>query len=155
MKKLLSILLVLALAFSLVACKGSAPADTAGETKGETKEEASDEIGMIKVSGTDLSVRPDAAEVLTVDKLQEVVNYFYKHTAELENKSYEEIAQYFGTAGVYFEDMDQDQVDGVLKFVRWFAEDDYGMQVVFLASNKDPDKFIFNMWTSSLTHNEE
>lgn len=155
MKKILSIILVLALAFSLIACKGSAPADTAGETKEENKEEASDEIGMIKVTGIDLGTRPDEAEVLSVEKLQEVVNYFYKHTDELENKSYEEIAQYFGVPGVYYADLDQDQGSEDFKFVRWFAEDDYGMQVVFRASKKNPDKFAFDMWTSSLTHNEE
>lgn len=149
MKKILSILLVLALAFSLVACNKEKPSDTAGDTK------EADEIGMIKVSGTDLGKRPDEAEVLSVEKLQEVVNYFHKHKGEFNNKSYEEIAKYFGTAGVYFEDMDMDQIDGVLKFVEWYAEDDYGMEVVFIASNKNPDKFIFNMWTSSLTPNEE
>lgn len=154
MRKRLSILLVLATIFSLVAC-GKKPADDKAdkasekaenkadtEKKEEKKEEAKAK-GMIEVHGEGIFTTPEGIEELSEERLKEIYEYFDKNMEETQGMTYEEVEEYIGVPGAHFVDHDEENENGELtKSIFWYSPDHF-LSMVFTADKDSPDDFGF------------
>lgn len=154
MRKRLSILLVLATIFSLVAC-GKKPADDKAdkasekvenkadtEKKEEKKEEAKAK-GMIEVHGEGIFTTPEGIEELSEERLKEIYEYFDKNMEETQGMTYEEVEEYIGVPGAHFVDHDEENENGELtKSIFWYSPDHF-LSMVFTADKDSPDNFGF------------
>lgn len=154
MRKRLSILLVLATIFSLVAC-GKKPADDKAdkasekvENKADTekKEEKKEEAkanGMIEVHGEGIFTTPEGIEELSEERLKEIYEYFDKNMEETQGMTYEEVEEYIGVPGAHFVDHDEENENGELtKSIFWYSSDRF-LSMVFTADKDSPDNFGF------------
>lgn len=154
MRKRLSILLVLATIFSLVAC-GKKPADDKAdkasekvENKADTekKEEKKEEAkanGMIEVHGEGIFTTPEGIEELSEERLKEIYEYFDKNMEETQGMTYEEVEEYIGVPGAHFVDHDEENENGELtKSIFWYSSDHF-LSMVFTADKDSPDNFGF------------
>ncbi len=154
MRKRLSILLVLATIFSLVAC-GKKPADDKAdkasekvenkadtEKKEEKKEEAKAK-GMIEVHGEGIFTTPEGIEELSEERLKEIYEYFDKNMEETQGMTYEEVEEYIGVPGAHFVDHDEENENGELtKSIFWYSPDHF-LSMVFTADKDSHDNFGF------------
>ena len=152
MRKRLSILLVLAMIFSLVAC-GKKPlddkADKASEKvknkadteKKEEKKEEAKAKGMIEVHGEGIFTTPEGIEELSEERLKEIYEYFDAKHLKTEGMSYEEVEEYIGVPGAHFVDHDEENENGELtKSIFWYSPDHF-LSMVFTADKDSPDEF--------------
>lgn len=167
MRKRLSILLVLATIFSLVAC-GKKPADDKAdkasekvenkadtEKKEEKKEEAKAK-GMIEVHGEGIFTTPEGIEELSEERLKEIYEYFDKNMEETQGMTYEEVEEYIGVPGAHFVDHDEENENGELtKSIFWYSPDHF-LSMVFTADKDSPDDFGFTeTWAMPKAINED
>lgn len=151
MRKRLSILLVLAMIFSLVAC-GKKPlddkADKASEKvknkadteKKEEKKEEAKAKGMIEVHGEGIFTTPEGIEELSEERLKEIYEYFDAKHLKTEGMSYEEVEEYIGVPGAHFVDHDEENENGELtKSIFWYSPDHF-LSMVFTADKDSPDE---------------
>ena len=133
MKKLVSILLVLALVLSLVACKGPAANGT----------------GMIEVKGQDESTPPKNIKLVSDDKIQEVDKYLKEHEDEMDSMTYDKLEELFGAQGADFIDLDEtaSESGNKVKYIYWYSENDNFLGI-FIATPDEPDKFILNIYST-------
>lgn len=150
MRKRLSILLVLATIFSLVAC-GKKPADDKAdkasekvENKADTeKKEEAKAKGMIEVHGEGIFTTPEGIEELSEERLKEIYEYFDKNMEETQGMTYEEVEEYIGVPGAHFVDHDEENENGELtKSIFWYSPDHF-LSMVFTADKDSPDDFGF------------
>lgn len=167
MRKRLSILLVLATIFSLVAC-GKKPADDKAdkasekvENKADTekKEEKKEEAkanGMIEVHGEGIFTTPEGIEELSEERLKEIYEYFDKNMEETQGMTYEEVEEYIGVPGAHFVDHDEEIENGELtKSIFWYSPDHF-LSMVFTADKDSPDDFGFTeTWAMPKAINED
>lgn len=152
MRKRLSILLVLAMIFSLVAC-GKEPlddkADKANEKvknkadteKKEEKKEEAKAKGMIEVHGEGIFTTPEGIEELSEERLKEIYEYFDAKHLKTEGMIYEEVEEYIGVPGAHFVDHDEENENGELtKSIFWYSPDHF-LSMVFTADKDSPDEF--------------
>ncbi|WP_311443319.1 LptM family lipoprotein [Ezakiella coagulans] len=154
MRKRLSILLVLATIFSLVAC-GKKPADDktdkasekvenkADTEKKEEKKEEAKAKGIIEVHGEGIFTTPEGIEELSEERLKEIYEYFDKNMEETQGMTYEEVEEYIGVPGAHFVDHDEENENGELtKSIFWYSPDHF-LSMVFTADKDSPDDFGF------------
>ena len=134
MKKRLSILLVLALALTIVACKGGPAANG---------------TGMIEVKGQDESTPPKNIKLVSDDKIQEVKTYLQEHEDEAESMTYAKLEELFGAQGADFIDLDKtaSESGNKVKYIYWYSENDNFLGI-FIATPDEPDKFILNIYST-------
>ena len=114
----------------------------------------SDETGMVDVHGKDMLKRPEGIEILSQEKMQEVVDYFSKNNSDLADATYAEIESHFGVAGAHFVDFDEVDGDDITKYVMWYSEEN-SMAVSFIGKKDSPDDLKILMWSSSLAPSEQ
>lgn len=154
MRKRLSILLVLATIFSLVACgkkptddkadKASEKAENKADTeKKEEKKEEAKAKGMIEVHGEGIFTTPEGIEELSEERLKEIYEYFDKNMEETQGMTYEEVEEYIGVPGAHFVDHDEENENRELtKSIFWYSPDHF-LSMVFTADKDSPDDFGF------------
>ena len=152
MRKRLSILLVLATIFSLVACgkksadekadKASQKKENKADTeKKEDKKEEAKAKGMIEVHGEGIFTTPEGIEELSEERLKEIYEYFDKNMEETQGMTYEEVEEYIGTPGAHFVDHDEENENGELtKSIFWYSPYHF-LSMVFTADKDSPDDF--------------
>lgn len=145
MKKLLSLLLVLALAFSLVGCGKDKPADTA-ETKKDTAQETKDDYkvkGYIDVTEENEKDIFSNIEYLSEERLDEIGDYFGINKEETLGMTYEQVEKVIGLPGLHF--VEDDEVrDGIhVKDIFWYSEEK-AFFAIFIASDDKPDDFLLS-----------
>lgn len=167
MRKRLSILLVLATIFSLVAC-GKKPADDktdkasekvenkADTEKKEEKKEEAKAKGIIEVHGEGIFTTPEGIEELSEERLKEIYEYFDKNMEETQGMTYEEVEEYIGVPGAHFVDHDEENENGELtKSIFWYSPDHF-LSMVFTADKDSPDDFGFTeTWAMPKAINED
>lgn len=133
-RKRLSILLVLALALTLFACKGGPAANG---------------TGMIEVKGQDESTPPKNIKLVSDDKIQEVKTYLQEHEDEAESMTYAKLEELFGAQGADFIDLDEtaSESGNKVKYIYWYSENDNFLGI-FIATPDEPDKFILNIYST-------
>lgn len=109
---------------------------------------------MVEVHGKDMLKRPDGIEILSQEKMQEVVDYFSKNNSDLADATYAEIESHFGVAGAHFVDFDEVDGDEITKYVMWYSEEN-SMAVSFIGKKDSPDDLKILMWSSSLAPSEQ
>lgn len=147
MKKLLVLLLVFALAITLVACGGDKKADTA-ETKEGTEKladtEAKDDYkvkGYIDVTEENGDEFFASYEYLSEEKLDELGDYFEKNKEATKYIPYDEVEKIIGFQGIHYPEQDEVEEDGTnVKYIYWYSKDRL-FYAIFVAPNDRPNDF--------------
>ena len=151
MKKVIIFLLVIVMVMSLAACGKSEVAEEtttepASTEPASTTPTSSDAVYTVDVKELDPNVYPSDYPLIASADFEAAFEKLKEANNKAEINDYQDVADFFGVDGAYYENCDMDYSGELYKYYGWYADDGVSVIITFKAEDNNLEYFA---WTGN------